>query len=95
MSGLDDIKRRLRERSEHYLMQAAVRKLGSGVPGTVAPYRSRGGLLWRWLFVPVYRRVPWELKRRAMNALRMTASGFTPPARRPGEPWRPPERRQE
>ena len=40
-------------------MQAAVRDLGSGAPGTVAPYRERGGRLWRWLFVPLYRRVPW------------------------------------
>ena len=90
MSSLDDMKRRLRDRSEHYLMQAAVKKLGSGVPGTVAPYRERGGVLWRWLFVPVYRRVPWVVKARAMRALRMTASGFTPPARKAGEPWRPP-----
>lgn len=90
MSRLDDTKRRLRDRSEHYLMQAAVRKLGSGVPGTVAPYRERGGRLWRWLFVPIYRRVPWGVKSGAMRALRMTARGFTPPARKPGEPWRPP-----
>jgi hypothetical protein len=88
-------KRRLRDRSEHYLMQAAIREHGSGVPGTVKPYGERGGLLWRFLFVPVYRRVPWAVKARAMRALRMTASGFTPPPRRPGEPWRPPERRQE
>jgi hypothetical protein len=83
-------KRRLRERSEHYLMQAAVREIGSGAPGTVKPYCERGGLLWRFVFVPVYRRVPWTVKQRAMNALRMTTSGFTPPPRRPGEPWRPP-----
>ena len=83
-------KRRLREQSEHYLMQAAIRRHGTGVPGTVKPYRERGGLLWRFLFVPLYRRVPWAAKARAMRALRMTTSGFTPPARRPGEPWRPP-----
>ena len=85
-------KQKLRERSEHYLMLAAIRKHGSGVPGTVKAYRQRGGLLWRWLFVPVYQRLPWPVKERAMRALRMTASGFTPPARRPGEPWRPPRR---
>jgi hypothetical protein len=96
MSALDDMKRRLRDRSEHYLMLASVKELGSGVPGTVSPYRERGGLLWRWLFVPLYRRVPWAVKARAMKALRMTASGFTPPARRPGEPWRPPrDKRQQ
>ena len=47
MSALDDIKRRLRDRSEHYLMLASVKELGSGVPGTVKPYRERGGVLWR------------------------------------------------
>ena len=90
MSTADDLKRRLRDRSEHYLMRAAVRDLGAGQPGTVAPYRDRGGLLWRLLFVPLYRRVPWPLKRRAMDALRMTARGWQAPERRPREPWRPP-----
>jgi hypothetical protein len=92
MSSLDRMKRRLRERSEHYLMLAATREVGSGAPGTVTPYKDRSGPLWRWLFVPVYRRVPWSLKRRAMAALRMTASGWQPPERRPHEPWRPPPR---
>jgi hypothetical protein len=90
MSGPDRIKRRLRERSEHYLMLAAVRDLGAGQPGTVAPFKERSGLLWRLLFVPVYRRVSWPVKRRAMETLRMTASGWQPPERRPHEPWRPP-----
>jgi hypothetical protein len=88
------MRRRLRERSEHFLMQAAIRQHGTGVRGTVEPYRERGGLLWRFVFVPLYRRVPWAVKWRAMSALRMTASGFTPPARRPGEPWRPPPRQE-
>jgi hypothetical protein len=92
MSALDDMKRRLRDRSEHYLMLAAVREHGSGAPGTVKPYRERGGRLWRWLFVPLYRRVPWTVKQRAMTTLRMTSRGWTPPPRTPGEPWRPPQR---
>jgi hypothetical protein len=83
-------KRRLRDRSEHFLMQAAIREIGSGAPGTVKPYRERGGLLWRLLFVPLYRRVPWPVKQRAMDALRMTSRGWTPPPREPDEPWRPP-----
>jgi len=86
------LKRRLRERSEHYLMQAAIRDVGSGAPSTVKPYKGRGGLAWRLVFVPLYRRVPWEVKRRAMGALRMTSSGFTPPPREPRSPWRPPGR---
>jgi hypothetical protein len=89
---MSSLRRRLRERSEHYLLQAAMMDVGAGAPSTVAPYRQREGLLWRWLFVPLYRRVPWPVKRRAMEALRMTASGFTPPQRKPGEPWRPPRR---
>ena len=91
MSSLADIKRRLRDRSEHYLLLAAMRDVGTGAPGTVKPYRARDGLLWRLLFVPLYRRLPWTVKRRAMFALRMTASGWTPPPREPGEPWRPPK----
>lgn len=90
MSAAADFRRRLRERSEHYLMRAAVRDLGTGQPRTVAPYDDRAGWLWRWLFVPFYRRVPWALKHRAMEMLRMTARGWQPPERRPREPWRPP-----
>jgi hypothetical protein len=92
MTPLAQLKRRLRERSEHYLLQAAVRDLGRDAPGTVAPYPDRSGLLWRALFVPLYRRLPWEVKRRAMATLRMTAAGWTPPERRPHAPWRPPKR---
>jgi hypothetical protein len=91
MSSLDRYKRRLRERSEHFLLQAAIRDLGSGAPSTEKPYPERSGRLWRWLFVPLYRRLPWAVKRRAMFALRMTARGWTPPPRRPGEPWQPPQ----
>ncbi len=88
MTRAQRLRAQLRERSEYYLRMAAIRDLGSGVPGTVAPYRTGGGLFWRFVFVPVYRRLPWAVKRRAMERLRMTARGWTPPDRRPGEPWR-------
>ena len=58
-------------------------------PGaTSAPHRPRGGAFWRYVFVPVYRRLPWETKQRAMHALKMTAEGhgWTPPARRRAGP---------
>jgi hypothetical protein len=84
-------KRRLRERSEHYLMLAAIRQTGAGAPKS---YKERGGLLWRFVFVPLYRRVPWAFKQRAMNVLRMTSRGWTPPPRAPREPWRPPPRQE-
>jgi hypothetical protein len=85
-----ELKSRLRERSEHYLVLDAAERLGKGVPSTVEPYHGREGRFWRLVFVPLYRRVPWAYKRRAMDALRMTASGWTPPRREPGQPWRPP-----
>jgi hypothetical protein len=85
-----EVKRRLREQSEHYLLLDATERLGKGVPGTVEPYHGSEGRLWRLLFVPLYRRVPWTVKRRAMDSLKMTASGWTPPPREPGRPWKPP-----
>jgi hypothetical protein len=90
VSSLSDAKRNLRERSEHHLRLAVLRELGRDEPSTVEPYRSEGGAFWRLLFVPVYRRLPWRVKERAMGALGMTAKGWQAPARRPGEPWRPP-----
>jgi hypothetical protein len=84
------IKQRLRERTEEYLRLAAVEHLRGDHPATTAPYRPRGGAFWRHVFVPVYRRVPWQVKRSAMDRLGMTAKGWTPPARTTGEPWRPP-----
>ena len=90
---MSDFKQRLREQSEHYLLQDSVRRLGKGAPGTVAPYKGTDGRAWRLLFVPLYKRVPWTVKRRAMDTLQMTAKGWTPPSREPGQPWKPPERR--
>ena len=95
MSGVADARRRLRERAEHALRQAAMEDLRREHPAsTVAPYRDRRDLAWRLLFVPLYRRVPWTTKVRAMHALGMTAerSGWTPPERSPRAPWRPPAR---
>ena len=92
MSQLSEAKRRLREQSEHYLLQDSIRRLGKGVPGTVKPYRGTDGRLWRLLFVPLYRRVPWSFKRQAMDKLQMTAKGWTPPPREPCEPWKPPQK---
>jgi hypothetical protein len=95
VSGPVTVKQRLRAHAEHHLRVAAMDDLRDRYPhGTAARYRERGGLVWRYGFVPLYRRLPWELKERAMHVLGMTAehSGWTPPERRPGEPWRPPAR---
>ena len=90
MNRLEEVKRGLREQSERYLLQDAARRLGRGAPVATDAARAREGVLGRRAFVPHYRRVPWSVKRRAMESLRMTARGWTPPDRRPGEPWRPP-----
>ena len=93
MSRVQDLQRRLRSESEHHLRLAAMEDLRRAHPqGTAAPYRPRGHAFWRLVFVPLYRRLPWEAKRRAMSVLRMTAEGhgWTAPSRRPGEAWRPP-----
>ncbi|HEV2057711.1 MAG TPA: hypothetical protein VGR11_00055 [Solirubrobacteraceae bacterium] len=87
MSGA---KRNLREHAEGALRRAVLSELGRDQPGTVEPYRPKGDRFWRVLFVPVYRRIPWSAKERAIGALGMTAKGWKPPAREPGEPWRPP-----
>ena len=89
---MNEFKRRLREQSEHYLLLDAAERLGRGAPSTVKPYKRAEGRFWRLFFVPLYRRVPWAFKRRAMDTLKMTASGWTPPSREPGQPWRPPKR---
>jgi hypothetical protein len=93
MRAVDEIKQRLRDRAEHHLRLAAMEDLRRRYPaGTTAPGHQARALFWRRVFVPLYRRVPWELKERAMHRLGMTAerAGWTPPARRPGVPWRPP-----
>jgi hypothetical protein len=90
VSSVAEVKRTLRERSEGALRRAVLSELGRDQPGTVEPYRPKGDMFWRVLFVPVYRRLPWSVKERAMDVLGMTAKGWQPPARKPGEPWRPP-----
>ncbi len=90
MSALSDAKRSLRERSEKHLRLAVLSELGRDQPSTVEPYPAPGGRVWRVLFVPLYRRVPWSAKQRTMTALGMTSKGWQPPARQPNEPWRPP-----
>jgi hypothetical protein len=93
MTAAERMQRRLRAQAEHHLRVAAMKDLRARHPeGTAAPDHGRGGAFWRVVFVPAYRRLPWETKQRAMKALRMTADnhGWKAPERRPGEPWRPP-----
>jgi hypothetical protein len=61
----------LRSNSEYYLLEAAQRDvaLRHGVP---PPKRKGGGPLvwfWRLIFVPVYRILPWSLRRFIMHLM--------------------------
>lgn len=89
--GLAELQARLRERAEYHLRVDAMRRLRADAPATVEPYDDHRGLVWRYLFVPLYRRIPWETKQRAIRAARMTAAGWTPPTREPSQPWQPPD----
>jgi hypothetical protein len=80
----------LRERSERYLREAAMEDLRRAHPDAAVPaYRQRGGVLWRRLFVPLYRRTPWEWRRRAIEAL-MSPKGWGPGRSWAGRPKLPP-----
>jgi hypothetical protein len=88
---LGELKHRLRQRSEYSLRLAAMQDVARRYPGrTSNPALPQVGLFWRYLFVPLYRRVPWGFKREAMRALKMTARGWPEGARQFGEPWHPP-----
>jgi hypothetical protein len=87
---LSERKQRLRERSEYVLRLAAMDAVARKYPGKATkPALPRESAFWRWVFVPLYRRVPWTFKRDAMRRLKMTAQGWPEDARRFGEPWRP------
>jgi hypothetical protein len=82
---------RLREHSEYVLRLAAMEDLRRRNPArTTASALPPEGAFWRYVFVPLYRRVPWRFKQRAMRAMRMTAAGWSEEPRRFREPWRPP-----
>jgi hypothetical protein len=89
--GFAEQKRRLRARSEHVLRMAAMDDVARRYPRRTVPSAlANEGAFWRFVFVPLYRRVPWEFKARAMRQLKMTAQGWPEGSRKFGEPWRPP-----
>jgi hypothetical protein len=60
----------LRRNSERYLLEAAQGELARQV-GRSPPVRVTGpaALFWRRVFVPVYRRLPWSVRRRVMSRM--------------------------
>jgi len=90
-----ELKHRLRVRSEYSLRLAAMKDVGRRYPGhTSTSALPQVGPFWRYLFAPLFRRVPWSFKRKAMRMLKMTSQNWPEDARRFGEPWHPPERLQ-
>jgi hypothetical protein len=84
-------KQRLRRHSEHVLRLAAMDEIGRRYPGKVTKSAlPKENAFWRFVFVPLYRRVPWSFKQNAMRRLRLTAQGWPDQPRMFGTPWRPP-----
>jgi hypothetical protein len=86
-----ELKHQLRKRSEYSLRLVAMENVGRRYPARVSKSAlPQVGVFWRFLFVPLFRRVPWSFKQKAMRTLKMTARGWPADARQFGEPWRPP-----
>lgn len=60
----------LRSNSEHYLLQDSQARMAKahGLAGPMAP-SSLKDRFWRQLFAPVYRRLPWSVKKRTIQAM--------------------------
>ena len=60
----------LRSNSEHYLLAAAQDRVAKS-QGVTRPRRPQGPREWFWLgvFVPVYRALPWPVRKRVMRLM--------------------------
>jgi hypothetical protein len=61
----------LRTNSQKYLLEAAQADLAHrylGRPPPVGP-RTPQVLFWKYLFVPIYRRLPWDVKHYVIRAM--------------------------
>lgn len=63
--------RRLRVNSEHYLLRDSQARLAKvyGLPEIPAEPRRPSQLFWSRIFVPVYRALPWSLRRRVIHLI--------------------------
>ncbi|MGH2540414.1 MAG: hypothetical protein ACRDGK_07830 [Actinomycetota bacterium] len=57
----------LRSNSEEYLLEASQRDMAARY-GIAAP-ADTGSFFWRRIFTPVYRLLPWRLRRSIMGAM--------------------------
>lgn len=64
------LSRWLRTNAEHYLLEAAEQDLAKKY-GLLPPIRRRGPMtfFWRRMFVPVYRMLPWGVRRWIMGIM--------------------------
>jgi hypothetical protein len=61
----------VRTNSQKYLLEAVQADLASqylGRPPTVGP-RTPQRMFWKYLFVPIYRRIPWKVKHVVIRAM--------------------------
>lgn len=57
----------LRKNAEKYLLEAAADEMANLYPSSCArPYRETGivPFFWRKIFVPIYSRIPWDVRRK-------------------------------
>lgn len=73
----------LRSNSERALLAAAQEDMVAKYRGVRTGSRAPGGPAWFWraVFVPVYRRLPWGLRRRIMQAMPGSHRGWSRPRR--------------
>ena len=57
----------LRSNSEEFLLEASQRDMATRY-GIAAPARE-GSFFWRRIFTPIYRLLPWKLRRWIMSAM--------------------------
>jgi hypothetical protein len=61
----------VRTNSQKYLLEAVQADLAThylGRPPTVGP-RTPQRMFWKYVFVPIYRRLPWKIKHRTILAM--------------------------
>lgn len=61
----------LRHNAEHYLIEAAQVEMAARHRPGAGPLlaKSKGAFFWRRVFVPVYRLLPWSVRRSIMRAM--------------------------
>ncbi|HEX2052194.1 MAG TPA: hypothetical protein VHJ78_00525 [Actinomycetota bacterium] len=77
----------VRKNSEHYLLEASQRDMARKYLGVEPPVSgaSLEAIFFRRLFVPIYRRIPWFIRRAILLAMpgshRQEWAGRSPPAK--------------